>query len=592
MYPNTEDDIFESSNNVSSEFLVIANTPSKTNPRLVQHDNNKHNKLALYISSAPYSSSYGSLAMRRTFESGCPSNASYSRYFREFEELGVIGKGGFGKVYRARNILDGSEYAIKKIKFHFKSQSKAAREHLQEKVLREVKNFARLDYIHVARYYQAWIEEKISKKRKRKEEKLEEEMSPFFETDEDTPSTDNSKILGQVTLIAEKDGVGSAENIDSISSDDEERSNNEDEEEETGGRGMENDGAEGKSRVNSQQDNELEDNFQLVLYIQMQLYQQDLQQWFQSGNHRINPELNLYFFHQIVCGLDYMHSKGIIHRDLKPANIFITHDNVVKIGDFGLSKGVETDKASGLKKRTSRFFGVPAAEEITNAVGSPYYASPEQIAGHSTSNKVDIYSLGIILFEMYNPTITAMERAKALDNVRKGIISEHFRSMYPKECALVERLTREDPNERPTTKEILSYDLLVNRPPTPGSSPASPALLNIPTFIINEDNQHHRGNNVIVPNHKGNNNQNQNHNSHHNNNSAIYGPYNENDENTFELKKKLFQMEEKLREKEKIIAAFEEKLRKSEKTNNKLNTEIASLKKIITSLPTKPNLYN
>jgi len=51
-------------------------------------------------------------------------------------------------------------------------------------------------------------------------------------------------------------------------------------------------------------------------------------------------------------------------------------------------------------------------------------------------------------------------------------------------------------------------------------------------------------------------------------------------------------MEEKLREKEKIIAAFEEKLRKSEKTNNKLNTEIASLKKIITSLPTKPNLYN
>jgi serine/threonine protein kinase len=267
----------------------------------------------------------------------------------------------------------------------------------------------------------------------------------------------------------------------------------------------------------------------------------------------------------------------------------------VKIGDFGLSKGVETDKASGLKKRTSRFFGVPTAEEITNAVGSPYYASPEQIAGHSTSNKVDIYSLGIILFEMYNPTITAMERAKALDNVRKGIISEQFRSMYPKECALVEQLTREDPNQRPTTKEILSYDLLINRLPTPGSSPASPALLNIATFYIKDDNQHHHGNNqhhhgnnVPVPNHKVNNNHN--HNSHHTNNSTIYGPYDENDENTFELKRKLFQMEEKLREKEKIIAAFEDKLHKSEKTNSKLNIEIASLKKIITSLPTKPNL--
>jgi translation initiation factor 2-alpha kinase 1 len=564
--------VFERSNVVYDGSVAI-------NKKLPLHSNNdrmiqvRHNdKLSIFTSPALSSSPYSSSVMRRTFEGGCSASTSYSRYYSEFYEQELIGKGGFGKVYRARNILDGNEYAIKKIKFHFKSQSPAARERLQEKVLREVKNFARLDYIHVARYYQAWIEEKVNRKQKRKLEK-QEDLTPIFDTDDDSnPLTDSSKALGQVTYIG-GDGV---EDTSSMSSDDEEEGTESDENEDN--KVTKNSlHAEGESNANS---------FQLVLYIQMQLYQQDLQQWFQRENRVIEAEENLYFFHQIVCGLNYMHSKGIIHRDLKPANIFITHDNVIKIGDFGLSKGVETDTNSGLKRNTSRFYGVPAAEEATNAIGSPYYASPEQIAGHSTSNKVDIYSLGVILFEMYNPCSTAMERAKALDNLRKGIINTYFRTTYPKECTLIEWLTREDPNARPTTKEILSCDLLVNRIPLPGSSPVSPALSSAALFHIKDETPHNHTNIANSQNH------NLQHNSHHNRNSAIYGPYDGNDENSFEIRKKIFQMEEKLREKEKIIAAFEEKLRKSEKTNSKLTTEIISLKKVIASLPSTNCLEN
>ena len=109
---------------------------------------------------------------------------------------------------------------------------------------------------------------------------------------------------------------------------------------------------------------------------------------------------------QIIDALEFIHSKEVIHRDLKPTNIFLTSDNVPKIGDFGLAKsgGIEV---SG--NRTS-----------SGKVGTPLYVAPEaegkQIYGFFT----DIYSLGVIIFEMvHKPFSTEMERIEALTNIRK-----------------------------------------------------------------------------------------------------------------------------------------------------------------------------
>ncbi|MEO0190910.1 MAG: serine/threonine-protein kinase, partial [candidate division WOR-3 bacterium] len=87
---------------------------------------------------------------------------------------------------------------------------------------------------------------------------------------------------------------------------------------------------------------------------------------------------------QICRGLEYAHSKSIIHRDLKPHNILVSKDNVVKIADFGLARLLDTT-----------VYTLPGT-----VIGSPLYMSPEQAEGKEADFRSDIYSFGIILYEM------------------------------------------------------------------------------------------------------------------------------------------------------------------------------------------------
>jgi len=136
-------------------------------------------------------------------------------------------------------------------------------------------------------------------------------------------------------------------------------------------------------------------------FIVMQLLEgRTLREWIGSAGRapqRIQEMLNLGI--QIADGLDAAHQKGIIHRDIKPANIFVTSGGEAKILDFGVAKLLAVSEG----KATTAPSGETGAVHLTRtgaSMGTPSYLSPEQIRGEVLDVRTDLFSFGLVLYEM------------------------------------------------------------------------------------------------------------------------------------------------------------------------------------------------
>ncbi len=92
----------------------------------------------------------------------------------------------------------------------------------------------------------------------------------------------------------------------------------------------------------------------------------------------------VHFTIQILRGLQHAHDKGIVHRDVKPQNIMLLHDGTIKVTDFGIARFARSEQRTITDK----------------AIGSVHYISPEQARGENTDEKTDIYSVGVMMYEM------------------------------------------------------------------------------------------------------------------------------------------------------------------------------------------------
>jgi translation initiation factor 2-alpha kinase 4 len=169
------------------------------------------------------------------------------------------------------------------------------------------------------------------------------------------------------------------------------------------------------------------------------------------------------YLRQILEGLSHIHSQGMIHRDLKPCNIFLDSNGNIKIGDFGLATTDATKRSeTSLNKEDLPQTPVNTLESLTTDVGTPFYMSPEQSKGVKYSQKVDMFSLGIIFFEMIFRFETGMERFMVLRNLRSpGVIfPADFDSNKSNEGKIIRMLLNHNPQERPSSTELLRSDLL------------------------------------------------------------------------------------------------------------------------------------
>ena len=148
---------------------------------------------------------------------------------------------------------------------------------------------------------------------------------------------------------------------------------------------------------------------------------------------------------QICLALNHIHKKKIIHRDLKSGNVFLTKSGLVKLGDFGISKGFKN-----------------TWEKAKTKVGTPYYLSPEIINSKPYDSKSDIWALGVLLYEMM--TFKMPFNATSLPSLSLKIIKGYYPSpptSYSKDLIdLVKKCLNLDPKKRPSAENILKLPFI------------------------------------------------------------------------------------------------------------------------------------
>jgi serine/threonine-protein kinase PpkA len=155
---------------------------------------------------------------------------------------------------------------------------------------------------------------------------------------------------------------------------------------------------------------------------------------------------------QVALALEAIHERGIIHRDLKPENIMRRADGSVALADFGIAKSTGAENFAFTQTRHG------------DVVGTPYYLSPEQAAGREIVPQTDLYSLGVMMFEMiagYRPF-----RAETLDALLALHISAPTPVLPPADSALqpvVDKLMAKTPAERYPSARALLKDLALRQ---------------------------------------------------------------------------------------------------------------------------------
>ena len=381
------------------------------------------------------------------------------RFRLDFKIIQTLGKGGFGQVYKAQHNVDGKIYAIKRVSMKDKIPACTA--------VREVKILANLVHPNIVRYHNCWLEADFPRKRRIHNQKL-RELKNHSRSSERSRTQDSFDIssIGYQTPdnddleIVFEHSIGSSrieDNRKAIPYSDK--------------------SSEPVYSSSFPESNSLSSHFPkpmapvepyrqpqcgLILNIQMRCCDTDLAQKLRKRTEVNVPE-NLKLMRDLLSGLEYLHANNIIHRDIKPSNLFLDKDTL-QIGDVGLARynlldadGRGFTRQNGITE-DEHWNSLLLADDLTRSVGTFLYAAPEMSGNskiyHCSS---DIFSCGIVMFELFNLFDTNMERIEILQAVRKGEVPPDFERDFPEASEMVFAMIRPDPNNRPTASDLLRH---------------------------------------------------------------------------------------------------------------------------------------
>ena len=422
-----------------------------------------------------------------------------SHYESSFQQVRLLGKGGFGNVYHAYNVFDRNSYAVKKIPLSPKlSQRYRESGHQElENVLREVQALSQLEHTNVVRYHSCWIEEPQS---------ANEFAAPSLQHGapaqrllDSKPHSSNRMLKPAPNRVESSDGIvfgysdasrrGSHElpRIAQAWSVSEASQNS------TSARASEI-FTDGKGHEFSSTDSGMDDSV-YVLHVQMSMYPMTLTEYLApipaTATSALGSPRRRHCFHLmpslrillgILCGLQYIHAKGLLHRDIKPGNVFLMSSDAAaswissegfynvgdcyscqgpfnyhinpRIGDFGLV----TELARAAEQRSPR-----SSSASFKVVGTEYYRPPvyrqsDGRARAAADAKIDVFALGVILVEMLWCCNTATERMHVLQDLQRGKVPRglaasvdsegHYTGAGLEVEELIRGMVEHDPGER------------------------------------------------------------------------------------------------------------------------------------------------
>ena len=212
----------------------------------------------------------------------------------------------------------------------------------------------------------------------------------------------------------------------------------------------------------------------IYFFIQMEFCQEmTLSRYIKDhSSNKINNKVIYTFTYQLIKSLAKIHAKNIIHANINPENIFVINEDSIKIGDFSSAKDIELK----FKKGKNKYNKMPHSQSYQNLmeltdnkeIETDYreeslYSSPEQKKGKGVSKKSDIYSVGLVLYEMCECFPDDDKRNRKIKYLKKyKTFDDKFQKEYGIQCNLILQMIDDDEDQRPSCEELLDSKYMQN----------------------------------------------------------------------------------------------------------------------------------